>query len=164
MRTYLLLISFFVIQTSSSIKTNSVDGISIGMDIDTFFDLKKDDYIIKKSINNIEGDDFVIYNVYSNFEIIYAIEPDDNNEVWRIWLYGKEFKTDLGIGVGNTLGDLREMYSVIDFETGEGNVAIFIKELNVSFLLNTKQIPSTWWNNMSLEKLNDNILINLIIV
>jgi hypothetical protein len=43
--------------------------------------------------------------------------------------YRKEFT----LSVGNTLGDLRKQYTLTDLITGEGRVAVLVKEIDISF-------------------------------
>ena len=145
------------------IENDCIDGIKIGMDISTF--LNKGDYnIIQESIS-LEGDEYPIFNVYENSELLYAVEPDESlNKIWRIWVYGKKFKTELGIGVGDTVGDLKKKYTVKEVLTGEGNVALLVNEIQVSFLIDVSQVSSEWWNKMKLEDLGNDIKIYLIII
>ncbi|WP_431162768.1 hypothetical protein [Flagellimonas beolgyonensis] len=150
---------------SNIIKNDSVDEVKLGMDISDFLNTKSPLYQIKKETLNLEGDDYPIFNVYENSELIYAVEPNENGEkVWRIWLYGQRFKTDSGIGVGNTLGDLRNEYTISDISTAEGSIVVFVNEIEVGFDLRVSQVDIEWWNNMNLEELNDNIKIDLIII
>ena len=97
--------------------------------------------------------------------MIYAVEPDEKGEkVWRIWLYGKRFKTELGIGVGNTLADLKNKYTIDDMSTAEGAVFILVKEIEVGFELDGSKISREWWNEMKLEELKNDLPISLIII
>ena len=135
------------------------------MDISEFLESKSGIYDVKEETISLEGDDYPIFNVYENSELIYAVEPEETEKkVWRIWLYSKKFKTDLGIGIGNTLGDLKEKYTVSEVITGEGNVSVIVKEIDVSFLLDTSRIPLGWWNEVKMEELENDLPIDLIII
>jgi len=153
---------------SGMITANSVDDVQIGMDISKFLKDKSEMYEVKEETISQEGYESTIFNVYEDSTLVYAVEPQESeagkNQVWRIWLYSDKFKTELELGVGNTLGDLREKYTVEEILTGEGNVAVRVKEIAVSFLLDTSQIPKEWWYNMDLAELADAILIDLIII
>lgn len=154
---------FFII--SNSITDKSVDGISIGMKVEEFLEVANKKHEVKKETINLEGDDYPIYNVYENEELIYSIElGTEERLVWRIWLYSEEYKTEYGIGVGNTLGELKSKYKVKDYSIGEGKIAVFVEEIDVSFMLDSRQIPREWWKDMSYETLSDNVVIDFIII
>ncbi|QDO94248.1 hypothetical protein FNB79_09780 [Formosa sediminum] len=147
------------------IENDSVDNVKIGMEISDFLESKNKEYNIKKETISLEGDDYDIFNVYENSKLIYAVEPDEKGEkVWRIWLYGQKFKTELGIGVGNTLADLKNKYTIDDMSTAEGAVFILVKEIEVGFELDGSKIPREWWNEMKLEELKNDLPISLIII
>jgi hypothetical protein len=74
--------------------------------------------------------------------------------------YRKEFT----LSVGNTLGDLRKQYTLTDLITGEGRVAVLVKEIDISFLLDVSRISDAWWSNPSLSELSNNLRIDLIII
>lgn len=147
------------------IENDSVDNVKIGMKISDFLKSKNEEYNVKKETINLEGDDYPIFNVYENSELIYAVEPDEKGEkVWRIWLYGQKFKTELGIGVGNTLGDLKNKYTIDDISTAEGSVFVLVKEIEVGFELDGSKIPREWWNEIKFEELENDLLISLILI
>ena len=147
------------------IENDSVDNVKIGMKISDFLKSKNEEYNVKKETINLEGDDYPIFNVYENSELIYAVEPDEKGEkVWRIWLYGQKFKTELGIGVGNTLGDLKNKYTIDDMSTAEGSVFILVKEIEVGFELDGSKIPREWWSEIKFEELENDLPISLILI
>ena len=135
------------------------------MKISDFLKSKNEEYNVKKETINLEGDDYPIFNVYENSELIYAVEPDEKGEkVWRIWLYGQKFKTELGIGVGNTLGDLKNKYTIDDISTAEGSVFVLVKEIEVGFELDGSKIPREWWSEIKFEELENDLPISLILI
>ncbi|MAB47793.1 MAG: hypothetical protein CMC05_04095 [Flavobacteriaceae bacterium] len=147
------------------IENDSVDNVKIGMKISDFLKSKNEEYNVKKETINLEGDDYPIFNVYENSELIYAVEPDEKGEkVWRIWLYGQKFKTELGIGVGNTLGDLKNKYTIDDISTAEGSVFVLVKEIEVGFELDGSKIPREWWSEIKFEELENDLPISLILI
>ena len=161
----LKIITLFLFVNSGSIETDCVDDVKIGMKISEFLETKNKIYIIKEDTINLEGDDYPIFNVYENSELIYAVEPDETeSKVWRIWLYGKRFKTETGIGIGNTFADLKEKYTITDMSTAEGSVVISVKEIEVGFELDASQIPREWWNEIKMEDLKSDLPITLIII
>ena len=161
----LTIIILFLFASSGLIENDSVDDVNIGMEISEFLESKNTVYKIKKASIKLEGADYPIFDVYDNSELIYKVEPDESEKkVYRIWLYGKKFKTNLGIGVGNTLAELREKYTLTKVSTAEGNVALLVNEIEVSFLLDNSQISKEWWSHRKMEKLDDNISIDSIII
>ena len=148
MKTLMTILSFLLLISCVN-KSDAIDGVKIGMPINEFLEIKKDNRIVKKEIISLEGDDYDIYNIYRNNEILYAVEPQCEEEctVWRIWVYSKEFKTKEGVGIGNKLGDLKKKYTLKDVITGEGSVAILVEEINLSFILDSLEIPDSWWTN-----------------
>ena len=92
MKTLTIIILFLLINPGI-IENDCVDNVKIGMEISDFLESKNLVYNVKEEIISLEGDDYPIFNVYDNSELIYAVEPDESeNKVWRIWLYGKKFK------------------------------------------------------------------------
>ncbi len=144
------------------IKSKSLGEIKIGMPISEFLNLTKDQDVKKEQIS-LEGDDYDIYNVYKNGEIIYSVEPDGEN-VWRIWVRGGNIKTEKGLKIGSTLKEIKENYSIKDFAVGEGNVAILLDGYEYSFILESIKIPEGWWLDQRLETLSDSLKIESIII
>lgn len=162
-----ILILFILLQgTIEQIKSTSLGELEIGSDLEQFLVLTHNNRTIKKEIISLEGDDYDIYNVYQNDRIIFAVEPDCNPScvVWRIWINSDIFKTEKGIGIHNTLGDIKKHYKIKGFAVGEGRIAILVEDFDYSFLLDSRQIPDDWWGNQSLDKLNNNIRIDQIII
>lgn len=145
------------------IKSKSIGEIKLGMPIDDFLKLSLENKTIKKELINLEGDDYNIYNIYEHGQVIYAVEPDEE-KVWRIWIYSGKLKTKKGIGIGNTLKDIRTHYQVKEFVVAEGQVAIIVENYEFSFLLESGEIPENWWSNQKIDTLSDNLKVGLIII
>lgn len=160
----IIIISFF--QNQGIITSNSLDEIKIGMLIDDFYRFTDTSLTIKKESIKLEGDLYDIYNVYSKDTLVFAVEPDceDICKIWRIWLYSPHYKTMEGIGVGNTLGDLKEKYTIKSFNSEEGSVSVSVEQIDLGFQMDSKNIPDTWWSNQSLKGLSDSLKIDLIII
>lgn len=104
-------------QNIEIINTHSVGEIKLGMNINEFLELTFDNKVVKKELMSLEGENFDIYNIYENDKIVYAAEPY-NGKIFRVWVYGEKIMTEKGIGVGSTLGDIREQYENIQFGIG----------------------------------------------
>lgn len=163
MKTIFIILGLFFIFTNS-IKDRELDGISIGMTVEDFLKVANDKYSVKKEMISLEGMESSIYNVYENEELIYAVELGmEEKLVWRIWLYSEKFNTEKGIGIGSSLGELRDNYTIKSYNVGEGKISVRVEEIEVSFLLDSRQVPRDWWSDMEYDNLNDNVTIDLII-
>ena len=72
-------------------------------------------------------------------------------ELTRAIVYSRIFRTAHGIGVGSTLGDLRQHYKVKDIGYGEGVMSAYVPELEMGFGLDIgsarNPIPEEWWKS-----------------
>ncbi len=68
MKIFFVLVSILLF-TNDIIKTDSIDGVKIGMSIQEFLKIKKENRIVKKEKISLEGDDYDIYNVYKDKKI-----------------------------------------------------------------------------------------------
>ena len=83
------------------------------------------------------------------------------DKVWRINVHDPSYKTNGGIGVGSTFGDLKKHHKVSSIEIGEGNVFAYVEELDMSFCLNySKEIPE----NLRAEDIADGVKVLKILV
>ena len=153
------------IQKTILIASNSVDGVVIGKKIDDFIAEGQQRYSVKKETMNMEGDDYVIYNVYEGERKLYSVEPDfDNPDVIdRIWVYDSKCKTKEGIGVNSSLADIKSKYTIEYISTEEG-LSIHVKEIPVAFIPDESKVPDNWWGKADYKKLPDNLPILKIIV
>ncbi len=154
---------FSVVFLSALIKESpSIDGVKVGMSVESFLKIVKGKRTVKKEKMSSEGEEYNIYNVYKDGKLMYSVEPECGKtcKVWRISVYTKEFKTGKGIGVGSTLADIKKNYTVTDISTeGEGELAVFVKETEMTFFLDSSKVPPGWWRNRTLKTLNDKILV-----
>jgi hypothetical protein len=149
------------------ITSNSVDGVVIEENIKEFIAEVEKRYTVKKEKMQLEGDSYDIYNVYDKGKKIYSIEPysDKPDNVDRIWIYGKEFKTEKGIGVGSTLADIKSKYNVESISTeGEGGLQILVKEISVGFIMDNSKLPKDWWGKMDNKEIPESSPIEEIII
>ena len=76
----LTIIALFLFINSGIIENDCVDNVKIGMDISKFLESKREIYKVKEETISLEGDDYAIFNVYENSELIYAVEPDETEK------------------------------------------------------------------------------------
>ncbi|MFN3554580.1 MAG: hypothetical protein ACK4VN_01310 [Bacteroidales bacterium] len=150
-----------VLEIGTSI-TYSENAIYVGQPISDFVSLTEQLFNVKKETISLEGDDYDIYNVYANGQILFGVEPEFNkpDKVWRIWIYSSDFKTEKGIGVGSTLADIKMKYQVENIGTEEG-LNVRVKDISVSFLMDNSKI---WWDNLRNEEVFKNIPIRTMII
>lgn len=84
--------------------------------------------------------------------------------VYRINVYDKKFKTDKGIGVGSTLGDIRKFYTVDRIGFGEGTLFARVEELGMSFALDFYQVPAQWFKTRDQNLIPNNAKVESILV
>jgi len=149
------------------ITNKSVDGVAIGDKVTDFLSVISKQYTVKKEQMQLEGDSYDIYNVYDKGQKIYSVEPDfDKSDIIdRIWIYGKTFKTDKGIGVGSTLAAIKSTYHIESIGTeGEGGLQILVKEIPVAFIMDNSQLPKDWWEKENKEAIPEDLQVEEIII
>jgi hypothetical protein len=65
--------------------------------------------------------------------------------VGRISVNDPQFKTSLGIGVGSTLGEIRQRYKVDWITFGEGPLVARVEDVGMSFALDYASPPEAWY-------------------
>ena len=84
--------------------------------------------------------------------------------VWRISVYDARFKTDKGVGVGSTLGDVRRNYKVNWIAAGEGSVMARAEEIGMSFSLDIAKIPDQWYKTRNPSSIPDDVRVIAILI
>jgi hypothetical protein len=72
----------------------------------------------------------------------------DKNRDWivgNIKVNDARFRTDKGIGVGSTLGDIRKVYAVKRIGFGEGALYANVEDVNMIFELDLTNPPNEWY-------------------
>ena len=67
--------------------------------------------------------------------------PCTRFSIWRMSVHDPRFRTREGLGVGSTLGELRQHYRV-EVLTGEGSIVAFVPSMNLSFILDAAFEPT----------------------
>lgn len=75
--------------------------------------------------------------------------------VGRITVYDVRFKTEKGVGVGSTLGEIRRNYQVDWIGFGEGPLVARAEQIGMSFVLDYARPPSEWFKTHNPELIPD---------
>jgi hypothetical protein len=75
-----------------------------------------------------------------------------HDRIGRINVYDSRFKTEKGIGVGSTLGEIRREYRVDWIGFGEGPLCARVEQIGMTFALDYSKPPREWYetNNPAL--------------
>lgn len=165
---WITLLFISCIAFSGYIKPDAVDGVHLGMPINKAISVvdSRINLEIKKETESIEGEEYTVYNVYSIDTLMYQIDIEgrDTSYVSRIKIYTDRWKTQKGIGVGNTLKDLREVYTLLEANTGEGEIVISTKENTIQYVIGFLEVPQSWWSNPKVELLPDDLVIEYVLL
>jgi hypothetical protein len=192
MKTLILFLSI-IYGTQTGTETYSFDGVKIGMTISELFSkLKKENksatgagmcyqFDVNKNPDKSGGAMKVIYQIapYFNNESIdveFAFKNSNACTVGRIYISSKDFKSREGIGVGNTVGDLKRKYTFKEFITDkackdlrnniieEEKVGIVVEEANLVFYPDQYKLPRSWRKNPTFDGLSDDLKIYMICI
>lgn len=118
------------------------------MDLENALELAKTRYVVEKSSISLEGDDYDVYNIKLDGQLLLRIEPycESDCKIWRIWVHSDLYKTDKGIGIGSTIEDIQVHYTVDFLQTeGEGSVFIHLNENDIGFEIDHQALTKEWW-------------------
>jgi hypothetical protein len=84
--------------------------------------------------------------------------------VGRISVKDSRFKTNLGIGVGSTLGEIRRWYRVDWITFGEGPLVARVDQIGMSFALDYANPPEAWYTTHDAALIPDSARIVSILI
>ncbi|HEX7081670.1 MAG TPA: hypothetical protein VF329_11700 [Gammaproteobacteria bacterium] len=87
------------------------------------------------------------------------IEQDGTLRVFRIRIRDAALETEHGVGVGDTVGDLRASYALGRLIGGEGNLGIRVPALSATFLLDRERVQPGWWQTHDPSLVPDDVEI-----
>lgn len=82
--------------------------------------------------------------------------------IWLIIINDKRFKTDKGIGIGSSLGDLRKAYIVNRIDWGEMGFFARVKDEKMFFIFDNLVPPPEWYKERNPELMPDDAIISAI--
>ncbi|MBC3539883.1 hypothetical protein ACFSC6_05180 [Rufibacter sediminis] len=81
-------------------------------------------------------------------------------KVSRITVLNPAFKTQNGLGIGSTFGELQKSFRISRVGTGEGNFVAIAEDVKMSFVLDMRGIPATRWANMQVKDVPATTLVS----
>lgn len=140
-------------QSDYIISSTSIGPFTSKMKLVEALKTAKSKFTVKEDSIMLEGDNYLVFNLLIQEKIVLQIEPDcldENCEVMRYWIYGNQFVTKEGLGIGNTIQDFLEVYELDQFIFGEGGTIFFrVKGLNINMMVDQSLIDEKWWTNGS---------------
>jgi hypothetical protein len=148
-----------------------IGEIEIGMEIEKLKEQFPEEQI-KTTTKSMEGEDYTIYHVFFGEKDVISldVEPittDKGEIISRMMLYDNTPKTKEGIGVGNTIAELREAYNIKSYYVSaiDGDIFAAVEEYeSVVFAIDQDELmlpPETVINK---EKINDKWLIKYVYI
>ena len=84
--------------------------------------------------------------------------------VSRISVYDERFKTECGIGVGSTIGDLKQCYTLDWADFGEDILLVRVEALGMSFSISDTPLPDGWEKSRDPYRLPEHLPITGIFI
>lgn len=148
-----------------------IGEIEIGMEIEKLKEQFPEEQI-KTTTKSMEGEDYTIYHVFFGEKDVISMEvepisTDKGEIISRMMLYDNRAKTEEGIGVGNTIAELREAYNIKSYYVSaiDGDIFAAVEEYeSVVFAIDQDELmlpPETVINK---EKINDKWLIKYVYI
>ena len=82
----------------------------------------------------------------------------------NITVFDSAFKTDNGIGVGSTLGDIRRKYKVDWIDFGEGPLFARVEAIGMSFALDYSNPSAEWYQTRNMNLIPDKAKVRSILL
>ena len=171
---FIFLLVFFSVITNAEkpkktneflLQNQQAGKLIIGMTVDELYDIYS--LYAKKLVNLYIESMFTpaieIYmqNYKSRKPSIVAEFRGDNHKIWLINVRDKRFKTDKGIGIGSSLGDLKKAYLVDRIDWGERGFFARVNVIKMTFMLDTTA-PPEWYKEKNSKFIPDDAIINSI--
>jgi hypothetical protein len=122
---------------STILSLHKVGDVTIDMTVNAVYGVlgKQNTSLVDLYLEGMYSPALVVNNNGSR-SIIFEIVCD---KVWRIGVFDHKYKTQKGIGIGSTFGDLKKNYTISSIEIGEGSVFAYVNELEMSFCLDYRK-------------------------
>ncbi|MBE7630360.1 copper resistance protein NlpE [Tenacibaculum piscium] len=106
------------------------------------------------------GDIYDDYEIFTqNHKLLYTLTPKDTakteQKINRILVNSPFFKTNKGINVKSTYGDIKKAYTVNEIVPTREHIVLTVDEINASFSISKNKLQKGWWNDKS-KMVNEN--------
>lgn len=141
--------------------------INTGMEVDTLYakigrkftklvDLQSEGFFVPALEIYLKKDE------KSKPSLVAIIGP--NFVITHIHVYDPRFKTEKGIGVGSTLGEIRKNYKVDSIGFGEGPLCARVNEIGMTFALDFWKVSHEWDKTRNQALIPDSAKVTSILV
>lgn len=76
-------------------------------------------------------------------------EADPNSTITNIQIFDARYRTDKGVNVASTFGDLKANYEIDNVQTTINSVVVFLKNSDIYVTIDKKQLPENVRYNLS---------------
>ncbi|MCL2027816.1 MAG: hypothetical protein FWG79_04935 [Bacteroidales bacterium] len=145
--------------------SKTTDGVYIGQPVSELISIFEKQYEVVRGVISLEGDDYPAYDVFENDELLFQVElhPDRLETAHRIWIYSPQIKTQKGIGVGSTYGELKSKYNIA-WVSEEGGLNVWVEGLSALFRM-TGEFPEDFdWSRLDKESMPESLTIQEIML
>ncbi len=134
------------IDTTYLITKNNVGKLekgSLTRDLEVIYD---QDSIVKDTVKLFQGFGATKIKVYEKGgSHLLTLTPSSDSipTIENINIRDSRFKTENGIGINSTFKDIKEKYTIKKVQTSLNNVVVFVKNSDVYFTIDKKELPSS---------------------
>ncbi len=119
-----------------------LEKTSLARDLAVIFD---QDSIVKDSTTIIRGFDAKKIDIYEkggSHLLTLTTSSDSIPTIENVRIQDPRFETEEGIGLNSTFKDVKEKYTISKIVTSINNVIVFIKDSDLYFTIDKKELPS----------------------
>lgn len=116
---------------------------SLARDLEVIY---SQDSIVKDTVKLFQGFGATKIKVYEkggNHLLTLTPSSDSIPTIENINIRDSRFKTENGIGINSTFKDIKEKYTIKKVQTSLNNVVVFVKNSDVYFTIDKKELPSS---------------------
>ncbi len=107
-------------------------------------------------------DDYEVYD--HNANLLFTMTPKDTGDVFqkfnRVLVNSSFFKTEKGIDLNATYGDIIDAYTIDGIEPTREHIVLNINEINANFSIPKNVLKRGWWNDQTKKINRDKIPLN----
>lgn len=129
------------------ITQNRVGKLSPDVQINELDDLYQEDSLVRDNSGDQgigSASEIEIYSDQGN--LLLVLQPnqqfDSTSTISNIQVVDPRYKTEKGLGIESTFGDIVENYSISRIENTLSSAVVFIDELNIYISIDKKHLPS----------------------